>query len=232
MNLRDNKWVLDFNYSSIQSSVLDVNNFLKAKQIIILTWYNSYMAHVAFDVDGVLYPNFLNEFQEYASSRGYEATSPLTTWHLWDHYGISEAEFFILISQAVNAGAMFVDGDPHPEAREVLNQMATDGHHIYAVTARHVIGSEILARRLTISWLETHLKVPWTGILITERKDILPFHAILDDAIHNCDAIENIGGMGVCYSQPWNEEYDGFRVGSLWEFRDLVDKHYPLKDTK
>lgn len=181
------------------------------------------MAHIGFDLDNVLYP-LEPELRQYFSDLGFihDGTSP-SKWDLWTEYGLTETQFWTFFARGIRDGGLLVNGDPHPEAVDVVSQFLADGHHIYTVTSRNIAGAEFEARYATFKWIYEKLPVPWSGVIVSANKAILPFYSFIDDYNVNLEALRGTDlTIPVAYDQPWNRDWEGERAFSLWDYYDIV----------
>ena len=179
------------------------------------------MAHIGFDLDNVLYP-LCEEIHEYLDSAGYEHDKTDPKWEVWEHYGLTEAQWQLIFARGIRDGAFFVDGEPPESAMGVLAEFLSEGHHLYIVTSRNIEGAELYARRQTFRWIYENLSIPWSGIIVSSNKAILPFHSFIDDHTANLEVVQNSGILGVGFDQPWNQDWQGTRCKSLWEYYEIV----------
>lgn len=178
------------------------------------------MAHIGFDLDGTIYP-FVEDVDAYLTSLGHQRDDRHGLWDVWDHYELTQTEFWRLVVQGVNKGEILRHGEPHFGAMDILTRLVMDDHQLYVVTARGNMG--LAAKRATYLWLEQYLPIPWSGILISNNKAILPFKYFVDDHDRNLKTVEEAGIIPICYDQEWNQDWEGeHRCKNLWEVYETI----------
>lgn len=182
------------------------------------------MLDISMDLDSVLYP-FAGPLRSwFIEGLGYNESQivPATTWEMWEPWGITEPRFWSGLAAGVRAKAIMWEGEPEPHAKEMLAQLISKGHRIHIVTARDIPGAVLEARSATYYWLQKYLDLPWSSIIISSNKTILPSQLLFDDAIINLDMAKQAGILPVCYNQPWNQDWTGLRVHDFLDVYDLV----------
>jgi len=69
-------------------------------------------------------------------------------------------------------------------------------------------------------WLRKHFDK--MDIIIAHDKTMVRGDFLVDDAIHNLDVFP---GTPICYTQPWNLDWQGYRVDSFQEIPSAITHH-------
>lgn len=77
----------------------------------------------------------------------------------------------------------------------------------------------------TLTWLYAH-NIPFKGIHFTKDKSKVLGDILLDDGVHNLEAVAKNGTIPIVRTQPWNKFYDGGRVNAFNEFVYLLNNLY------
>lgn len=174
---------------------------------------------IGLDIDGVL-----RNFAE-AVCRAYRNCYP---WHeikLWEHWDLSkmfpigeQIHDFIWLEHPVE---VFAEARPYEGALEMVDALITEGHAIEFVTTQPPS-----SRTPTRRWL--YERGMWDkGVVIFVMGDeskggVGEYDILLDDGIHNLEAVLEAGRRAVCMARPWNMAWDGEKVHNYEEFLDLV----------
>lgn len=188
------------------------------------------MARVGIDIDGVLYP-FWIELKRWLANQHYPALEKVgvpTHWHFYKDWGMTEEQFDNECHNAVNYGNVFWSGDPYPGAREALLRLQKAGHEIVLITNRFY-GKPGISEKATEYWLRSH-QIPYDELhLVRDKTTVQPRpDYFIDDAAHNVEAMRDVDVYAVLCERPWNNIHPGERM-SLAEFVDLVITSEKLK---
>jgi len=125
-----------------------------------------------------------------------------------------------------HAEEVFQDALPYEvEVAEILAQIRQDFNaETYLVTLQKR-GNE----KYTLNWLENY-NIHLDGIMLitydekncTKNKDIIRGEVALDDYIRNLEDYAKVGTIPVCFDRPWNQDWSGKRVKSLYGFYLLL----------
>lgn len=206
---------------------------------------------IGVDVDDVLHQWYKRAHnavaREYASSGGFPMPK---TWHPYQEYGISRAEWEGILRDAVIDGSLH-SGEPIPgtvEAirrlrRYVANGTLPSGTKILAVTARGETFSEnagpewlgALVREQTHQWFARH-GFEFDDVMFTADKTTARLDYLVDDNVHNVDACLMAGTTAYLMHRTWNEDaegHDGLRVLDLGEYVTRLVRHWSdLRDLR
>lgn len=85
----------------------------------------------------------------------------------------------------------------------------------------------------TLNWLLKH-KIPFDSIHFIPIKWAVLGDILLDDCADNLiDFTRNtFGTTAVCFDQPWNQDWDGFRIKKHSEIINIIDYHREMSLTK
>ena len=79
---------------------------------------------------------------------------------------------------------------------------------------------------LTEQWLKLSL-MPYDEFFPTSDKTKFKGEYILEDASHHLEAILAKGNaIPVCFSRPWNQNWEGLRVNNYQKFLDLIRNNH------
>jgi len=180
---------------------------------------------IGLDLDGVLYP-FVATLRKWMVDEqgclGTEQCPPAVKWEFYEDWGLTSTEFAKELRDSINAGFMFIEGEPVPGSLDVINRLSDQGHHLIAVTSRSVKGAEKQVCCATLKWL-AHYSIPLEGAVISPDKGILPTDLFLDDSPDNYNLLDmGAETMPVLFTQPWNASHPGRRVEDWAEFYKVV----------
>jgi 5'(3')-deoxyribonucleotidase len=145
----------------------------------------------------------------------YDANSKVTyydlNWQLDDIMPLMKpkADFFRLYAKELFFDAKVIDG-----ATYSLQRLIDDGHKVHLITSQNK-GLE----HYTLNWIYAH-SIPYDSINFNSNKALLNCDILLDDGLQNLKAFP---GLAVCYSHPWNKDWDGNKVKNWDEFLKLVE---------
>lgn len=179
---------------------------------------------IGIDLDGVTY-DFVGNLREWAISHGAHGKPelPAERWDFFLDWGWTSEEFLRYFGDAVRSTELFWTGRPVPGAVEALGRLKAAGHEIVIVTHRghpDPVVSRIM-REATVHWLDLY-SIPHDSLIFDGTKTRLGIDVLLDDAPHQIEAAREAGERAVFFTQPWNADEEGERVGSWVEFERLV----------
>lgn len=163
---------------------------------------------LGFDLDGVCY-NFdealklyLIEEHEYL-----EETLPTggSSWSLAPAWGITEEQFEAYCDQGVDAGFLFLHGDPYPNSVEIINKLRDLGHTIHFITSRE-FGTR--SAHNTMDWLHKY-GFPYDSMHFVHDKWMVDVDVLVDDYERNWRECTERGQRVLLMDRPWNRHIDG-----------------------
>ena len=178
------------------------------------------------DNDGVLH-SFGGSFKYFVISENIrteaECSAPIEDYHFYRKWGISDDEFPQICHDGVNAGIIFMHGEPFPGARSCMRQLKASGHRLHIITDR-AFGEENFSEDLTRQWLDLY-DIPYDTLTFSADKTCVRTDFMLDDKIENYDDLEAVGCTPYLYDRPWNQDTDckRRRVFSFRQFVDVVE---------
>lgn len=150
------------------------------------------------------------------------------TWNFFEEPGWDSTldDYLRWCHEASEAGHLFNSQPPHPGAVEGIQGLKEDGHSIHIMTYRMFPGAIANTEAFLRKW-----DIPFDTISWTKDKTLVPVEIMIEDNVENAQALTDAGTIAVIVDRPWNQEWDGYRVGNYegpreqdWEqFIDLVD---------
>lgn len=193
---------------------------------------------IGVDLDGVVY-DFVEVFARWIHR---EKNIPLsqmlapTKWDFWSEWGLEKEQWLGYFREFCEKGG-FVEGGPIRGAKESLQRLSAQGHHIRIVTARgherREVGSRAkeMAIMATARWLSRY-EIPYVDLFFTNEKTTVVADVYIDDAAHHLEALRAAGRRGVCFDRQHNREWKGERVKSWAAFEDFIaslEKRYSIQ---
>lgn len=183
---------------------------------------------IGIDLDGVCF-NFEDSLRAYlVRELGFSkmmCPDP-TRWDFHNDWGLSYEDFKHACNEGVNAGYVFLYGDPYPGVVEGVNRIKDMGHSVHVITAR-AYGNPGIAQLNTDTWLAKH-KIPYDTITYARDKTVVPTDFMIDDAIHNYEALEAAGTCAVLMDRAWNrgtpEDHRRMRALDMRHFADMIEE--------
>lgn len=112
----------------------------------------------------------------------------------------------------------------NPAAVTAIERWARQGHKVYLCTASHfnnMLGYKI---KRTLEPFNPEL-INERNVVITQDKSAIMGDVMIDDCVDN---LINFGGVRICYSQPWNKNWEkSFRYNN-WNDIDSVVQAYSV----
>lgn len=186
---------------------------------------------IGVDLDGVAYP-FTEALRHYLiEHEGFEPSSVEGGGHdaeesCWDFYkkywNMSTKDFLKYSDEGVDAGVVFLHGDPFPGTVETLNSLKDKGHRIHIITNRS-FGKR--SHHNTSDWLFQH-EIPYDSLSFSPSKTLFRTDIFVDDYEMNFKELWEVGIECWLYDRPWNKHVDdnGYRVYSWKDFEEAVDR--------
>ena len=185
---------------------------------------------IGVDLDGPSY-SFYSAFAHWAhktTGRPLDEMPPAKRYEFFEDWGFTLDEFLRLFEDGVNAGFIFLHGDPVPGALPAVEALKAAGHSIHIVTDRFV-GRRSHAN--TEEWLARH-KFPYDSLTFSADKTIVRTDAFIDDNPKNVLALRG-AGCAAFMLELGRSDQSGFPpewTVSNWE--DFVDKVGSLDNGK
>jgi hypothetical protein len=150
-----------------------------------------------------------------------------STWNYYEKWGWNRELFLAVLAEGVDAGFIFLEGEPLPGFIEGMQLMHAAGASQHIVTDRS-IGEPGMAASLTVKWLHLY-GVPLTSLTITKEKAIMVagLTTFLDDAPHNVRAIRKDTTVDcMALTRPYNRRMVVPRVESFMDYTRYVFETY------
>lgn len=168
---------------------------------------------IGIDIDGVC-NNLVEEWIRYLNLK-YSLDVKYTDieeYYMRKYFpSLTEAEFY----EPLFLDELWTQLIPTENSAKYLKKLIDDGHEVKLITATDVANMQV-----KVNWVLIHY--PFfnkNNIWLVHDKQWINSDILLDDCIDN---LLNGNYTGVCYSQPWNQEYSGLRVNSWKEFYNLI----------
>jgi 5'(3')-deoxyribonucleotidase len=116
---------------------------------------------------------------------------------------------------------ILLESPPYPGAIEALRKWE-EAFEVVIVTAQPPDW-----RYATYSWIGNY-SLPINEIKVISEKHTVSGYALLDDFTENLELFADTGRMAVCMDQPWNQDWKGYRVKTVEEFFQLIEKEMDL----
>lgn len=170
--------------------------------------------NIAIDVDEVLRDFVGQLIIEYKKDFPDHDVTPVESWDVSLSFPIGHAlyDYFKL----TRPREIFEYAPVLKGAQDMCEELRQDGHILWLVTSQEK-GNEVY----TCNWLAKNY-ISYDHLVFTSQKDRVVCDVLLDDGMHNLEAFKKTGGIAVCMDKPWNKDWDGYRVTSMYEFYDLV----------
>jgi hypothetical protein len=175
------------------------------------------MARVGVDLDGVCY-DFGEALKKFLVEHEGFDENLMTVPKIWDFFlewGLSLDTYLDYYQKGVDAGVVFVYGDPHEGCLEYMTKLKEDGHTLHIVTYR-TIGDKAVEN--TMHWLKRE-QIPYDSISFSKDKTIIANDYFIEDNLDNYAALEQAGIGAFLMDRPWNaSQYVSNRVFSWDQF--------------
>ena len=118
---------------------------------------------------------------------------------------------------------VFGNAKPIPGSIYAINKLHDKGMQIIFLTCPHYENKYCVDEK--VSWLKRYFKWfdAYEHLICTNRKDLVGTEDdfLIDD---NPNHIEGFDGVGICYAQKFNEDYNGIRMRNWKEISDYILK--------
>ena len=180
---------------------------------------------IGIDLDGVCY-DFTGSLRHYLiEHEGHDPDALVGGGHEdWDHatwqfykecWGWSTEEFLAACDRGVDAGILFLHGEPFEGTVGALWNLKNQGHRLHVITSRS-FGSR--SHHNTSEWLSTH-QIPFDSLIFTPHKGVFRPDVMIDDYEKNFYEMSAQGVVTFLYDRPWNRHVDTkFRVAGWPQF--------------
>lgn len=163
------------------------------------------VATLGLDVDGPIY-RLGSILRTWLVSRGYRPEllpkHPTKTYDLLATWPLTKTEFVAELHAASEAGAIYREGDVHPDAAYWMPRIAEAGIRIHLVTARNEPRSE----EHSIHWF-AQKGLPYDRLTLrADKENVDDYDVLLDDAPHNVEAVLNANRKAVLLDRSWNRD--------------------------
>jgi uncharacterized HAD superfamily protein len=180
---------------------------------------------IGIDSDGVLH-NFGASFKQYCLDQqilNEDQCSPITEYTFYRKWGLTDSEFKQICHDGVDAGVIFMHGEPFPGARSAMRRLKRGGHRLHIITDRF-FGTNGGSEDLTKRWLMRY-DIPYDTLTFSADKTCRRTDFFIDDKESNYDDLDAAGCRVYLYDRPWNQDPgDGRRrVYSFIEFVQLIE---------
>lgn len=151
-----------------------------------------------------------------------------SNWHMWEHYGVTQAEWTDVVIQAVQTG-LYHTVDPIPGSVEAINRLRWFGHRIHIVTARGFMANGDNIREWTPAYLE-RFGIGYDGDVVFAKDKAaaqeqigVEFDLAIDDGFHNYFNLNRAGVEVWLHTAPHNQHMKvERRIDSLWDFSTMI----------
>lgn len=168
---------------------------------------------ILLDCDGVLADFLSSALEKLNAKLGRTITlseyAKLNTWHIYDVYGITTAQFWDIIEEG---HCLWNNIKPFPWAKELVKYCEQFGRVTIATTPS--FSPECAAQKT--AWLRDNLGILNDAVMIGGRKELMgkPGNFLIDDNTTNVEKFIEAGGDGVIVPSNWNTlffNYDDVR---------------------
>ena len=108
-----------------------------------------------------------------------------------------------------------------PEAVSTIESWVKQGHKVLLVTASYF--SDALGRKIekTLEPFNPEL-INERNIIIAQDKSAIMGDVMIDDCVDN---LRETSCLPICYAQPWNKDWDGWRKQSWSSINRIIDRY-------
>jgi hypothetical protein len=175
------------------------------------------MARILVDLDGPAYPffNCAKNYIDFHHAEKWDTTHPPDEYGFFKAWGMTGEEFTAIMVEASRAGHLYRSLPPVEGFVDALIELRRDGHEIVIVTARRY--DQVADEAATRWWLNEY-DVPYDELIFSSEKTGFDTQYSIEDYTKNARALAEAGVHSFIIDRPWNEDWDGDRVGSWPEF--------------
>lgn len=108
-----------------------------------------------------------------------------------------------------------------PEAVSTIESWVKQGHKVLLVTASYF--SDALGRKIekTLEPFNPEL-INERNVIIAQDKSSIMGDVMIDDCVDN---LRETSCLPICYAQPWNKDWDGWRKQSWSSINRIIDRY-------
>lgn len=101
----------------------------------------------------------------------------------------------------------------NPKAVSTIERWIEQGHKVYLVTASHFNNTISYKIKKTLEPFNPKI-INERNVIIAQDKSIIMGEAMIDDCVDN---LYNFNGVRICYTQPWNQDFNGSLRFADWD---------------
>ena len=157
------------------------------------------------DIDGVIrnfankvYKTYIKKYPEHKN-----LITPQITWNMGDSYPIGKEIYKFIYED--NVEEIFSNAEPYPGAVDFINSVSN------IMPVAFITAQNCGIEKYTLEWLKNNNNT-YKHIFFTSNKKLINVTFLLDDKTGNLNDIKNTNIIPICYNQPWNQDYTGFRI--------------------
>ena len=179
------------------------------------------MKNIGIDVDGVLRNFPFSLIREYKRYYPNHEVVPLRNWKHYElhHYFPINKDITRFYSEE-HPKEIYLGSPRYIGALKFMNELNEDFKIIIVTNQlnKHL-------EYLTEEWLNL-FSISYYDFFPTPDKTKFKGEFILEDASHHLEAILSKGNaIPICFSRPWNQDWQGLRVNKYNRFLDLIRNH-------
>lgn len=188
--------------------------------------------NIGLDLDGVIFSfwkNFRDYLHLYHNKPMNEMSKNADSWEFYRNWGLSDEEFMKYFIQGINDGYIFRIGHMIDNASYYIKSLHNDGHKIYLISNRSIVGAEEMAYKNTCLWLQEN-DIYYDKLIFAKDKSYTVQEYKLDifveDSPKNAKQISEAGCQHILlFDQEWNIKDNIFhRVYSWNQIYDYIHK--------
>lgn len=178
---------------------------------------------IGVDLDGVMYP-FVSELERWCDTHVppiARRKTPAMRWEFYRDWGWTGEHFRQVCNEAVDEGRLFWEGEPTPGSLDAIRSLHRAGHKIVVVTARD-FGMGKTSENATKFWLRDW-QIPFGELHFAQDKTTFDLDVMIDDSVEILRSFSNTTTLPICWHQPWNWEWGGWRASDWSTAMDFID---------
>lgn len=109
----------------------------------------------------------------------------------------------------------------NPDAVSTIEPWVKQDHKVYLVTASHFNDTLGYKIKKTLEPFNPKL-INERNIIIAQDKSAIIGNIMIDDCIDN---LKETSCLPICYAQPWNKDWDGWRKQSWSSINRIIDRY-------
>ncbi len=172
---------------------------------------------VAVDIDGVLRDIITKINEVYKREYPSHNIKEIKEWGLHKSYPIGHGIYHFVFEK--HAKEIFTYAKPYDYAVEFCRRLRYSAGYLILCSTQ-----SLKCQKYTLEWLDLN-NFEYDTIAFTTNKEIIRCDILLDDGVHNLEAIRSSGNetIPICFDRPWNKKWEGKRVSGYKEFIELVE---------